>query len=52
VTRILKLPEIKDRFQALGAEPAGNTSEQFAAYIQSETIKWGNVVKTSGAKVD
>ncbi|MBI5907610.1 MAG: tripartite tricarboxylate transporter substrate binding protein [Burkholderiales bacterium] len=52
VTRILKLPEIKDRFQALGAEPAGNTPEQFAAYIQSETIKWGKAVKDSGAKVD
>lgn len=52
VTRILKLPEIKVRFQALGAEPAGNTPEQFAAYIQAETIKWGRVVKTSGAKVD
>lgn len=52
VTRILRLPEIKDRFQALGAEPAGNTPEQFAAYIQLETIKWGKAVKASGAKVD
>jgi tripartite-type tricarboxylate transporter receptor subunit TctC len=31
-------------------EPAGSTPEQFGAYIEAETAKWGKVVKTSGAK--
>ena len=52
VTRILKLPEIRERFLALGAEPVNNTPEQFGAYIQAETVKWGKAIKASGAKVD
>ena len=36
----------------MGAEPVGNTPEQFAAYIQSEAKKYAQVIKASGAKVD
>lgn len=28
------------------AEPAGNTPEEFAAFIRSETEKWGQVIRT------
>ena len=34
------------------AEPVGGTPEQFAAYARKETIKWAEVVKKSGAKLD
>jgi len=50
--RALTLPEVKERFAALGVEPAGNKPEEFAAYIKSEAAKYANVVKKSGAKVD
>ena len=52
VARILKLPEVKERYAALGAEPVGNTPEEFAAYCRSELQKWAKVVKESGAKAD
>ena len=48
----LNLPETKERFIALGAEPVGNKPEEFAAYLKSEIAKWGKVVRESGAKVD
>jgi tripartite-type tricarboxylate transporter receptor subunit TctC len=35
-----------------GIEPAGNTPEQFAAFIDVEVEKWSRAVKASGAKVD
>ena len=50
--KMLNLPETKERFVSLGAEPVGNTPEEFAAYLKSEIAKWGKVVRESGAKVD
>jgi tripartite-type tricarboxylate transporter receptor subunit TctC len=31
-------------------EPTSSTPEQFGAFIRSETVKWGKVVKASGAR--
>ncbi len=44
--------EVKERFAATGVEPIGTTPEQFAAYMRDEFIKWGKVVKATGAKVE
>jgi tripartite-type tricarboxylate transporter receptor subunit TctC len=52
VARALGAPAVRERLQAQGAEPIGNTPEQFAALIRAETAKWARVVKDSGAKVD
>jgi len=35
----------KEYLAAQGLEPILGTPEQFAAFIRSETIKWGKVVK-------
>jgi tripartite-type tricarboxylate transporter receptor subunit TctC len=37
---------------AAGAEPSPSTPEEFGALIRSEIIKWAEVVKASGAKLD
>ncbi len=50
--KILHRPEVMERFQQLGAEPVGGTPAELAAFIASETIKWREVVKVSGAKAD
>ncbi len=52
VDRILKRPEVIERFKGLGAEPVGGTPDQLAQFIAAETKKWQQVVKVSGAKVD
>lgn len=52
IAQITRLPEVRERFLALGAEPVGNTAEEFAAFTKSELNKWARVVKQSGARVD
>lgn len=52
ISKIVKIPEIRDRFLALGAEPVGSTPEQFAAFYRAEVVKWAKVVKDSGAQID
>ena len=52
IVKILNLPDVKEKLFALGAEPVGDTPEQFAAFVKSEVAKWSDVVKKSGAKVD
>ena len=37
---------------ALGAEPVADSPEEFAALVKAEVVKWADVVKKSGAKVD
>lgn len=43
---------LKERLQAQGAIPSGNTPAEFTKLIADETAKWARVVKASGAKVD
>jgi len=52
VVRGINSPAIRERYAAMGAEPVGNTPEQFANFIKSEIAKWTRVVKESGAIVD
>ena len=48
--RILRLPDVAERLSGLGAEPVGNTPEQFAAFIKAEIAKWKKVIQD--AKVE
>jgi tripartite-type tricarboxylate transporter receptor subunit TctC len=48
----LKRQEIRERVIAAGAEPSPSTPEEFGALIRSEIVKWADVVKASGAKLD
>jgi tripartite-type tricarboxylate transporter receptor subunit TctC len=52
VVATLKRPDIRDRVLAAGAEPSPSTPEEFGALIRSETRKWAEVVRASGARID
>jgi tripartite-type tricarboxylate transporter receptor subunit TctC len=48
----LREPAVAERIRTIGAEPRPGTPEEFAAFIRSETRKWAEVVRASGAKPD
>ena len=50
LTKVLALPEIKERMMALGAEPVGSTPEEFGAFAKSEAVKWSRVVKDANIR--
>ena len=52
LTKALAAPDLKQRFEAEGADPAGNTPKEFAAFFRAEAAKWADVTKRSGTKLD
>jgi len=52
MVKILAMPDVRDKLVVLGAEPVGDTPAEFAALVKTEVVKWSDVVKKSGAKVD
>ena len=52
VTKSLGTAAMKEKLLTQGAIPGGNTPEQFNTFIDAEHVKWAQVVKVSGAKVD
>jgi len=52
IVKIINMPDVKEKLIGLGAEPVGNTSEEFAALVKTEVVKWAEVVKKSGARID
>jgi tripartite-type tricarboxylate transporter receptor subunit TctC len=43
-------PEVRRRIESEGAVPVGNSPEEFGRFVQTEIVRWGRVVKFSGAK--
>lgn len=52
LVRVLNAPDVRERLQGLGADPVGNTPEQYTAFMQNEIAKWAKVIKAAGIKGD
>jgi tripartite-type tricarboxylate transporter receptor subunit TctC len=52
IAKVLAQNDVKQRISSLGGEVVIEKPEQFSSFIQAETIKWGKVVRDSGASVD
>jgi tripartite-type tricarboxylate transporter receptor subunit TctC len=46
----LAMPDVRKRLADLGAIVTPMNAKEFGAYIQSETVKWADVVKKAGLK--
>ena len=52
VIKAARSPDIRSRLLEQGAEPIGNTPEEFAKQLREEVARWNKVVATSGIRVD
>jgi len=50
--KALAIPEIRERLLAQGAEPRTMTPHQFAEFLATETVKWRELAKTTGIKLE
>jgi tripartite-type tricarboxylate transporter receptor subunit TctC len=52
IVKILGMPDVREKLGGLGAEIVADSPEEFAALVKTEVVKWADVVKKSGARVD
>jgi len=45
IAKALAEPDVREKLAGLGADPVGNTPDELASMIRSETIKWSKIVK-------
>lgn len=50
--KLLAQPDILKRLEELGIAPAGNSPEEFEAFIKSEIARWTRVAKAANIKMD
>ena len=47
VQAIIAEPAMQEKLKAMGVTPIGNTSAEFQAFIDKETVKWAEVIKAA-----
>ena len=52
IRRACAAPKVQTTLAAQGAVCATGSPEQFAQFVKAERVKWGDIVKRSGAKID
>jgi tripartite-type tricarboxylate transporter receptor subunit TctC len=52
IVAVLRLPDLRERLESLGAEISTGTPRDFADYIAREIPKWAKVVRDSGARAE
>ena len=52
INKALQAADLQKKLSDQGADVAGSTPEQFSKLIRDDMVRWGKVVKDSGAKID
>ena len=52
MVRAINAPDFRKNLQSQGADPVGNSPEQYLLFVQNEIEKWGKVIKSAGIKVE
>ena len=50
--KVLATPDVKAKFEALGYDVSATTPDEFGAWIQNETTKWGRVIRERKISLD
>jgi len=52
IRKAMQAPELKERYLALGLEPASNTPDEMAAFMRQQQERYGAVIKSRNIKVE
>lgn len=52
VAEALRLPDVRDRYAKLSADPVGSTPEEAARFITDERARWKQVIQDANVSVD
>jgi tripartite-type tricarboxylate transporter receptor subunit TctC len=52
ISKSVALPDMKERLDALGFEPAATTPQEAAATLRSDSAKWAKVIQAAGIKAE
>jgi tripartite-type tricarboxylate transporter receptor subunit TctC len=52
IVKIVALPDVQERFAALGFEAVANSPDQFTAQIKAEIAKWEKVIRDAKIKAE
>ena len=52
IVRMLADPQLTQRFQSQGGDPASSTPAALTAYMKEETTRWQRVIKTAGIRIE
>ena len=50
--RVLAMSDVREKMLGLGADPSGNTPEEFARFIHDDQAKWSKLMKEAGIKAE
>ncbi len=51
ITRMLQMPDVRERLQTLGVTPLGGTPEALGKYLEFEITRWAKLIKEVGIQV-
>jgi tripartite-type tricarboxylate transporter receptor subunit TctC len=52
IKKLIALPDVKDKLEALGFNPVADRPEEFGGRIRSEIGRWGKVIRDANIKIE
>jgi tripartite-type tricarboxylate transporter receptor subunit TctC len=52
LSKAVNAPDVRERFTAIGVEPASKNAAEMTRYLKSEADKYGKIVRAIGLKID
>jgi tripartite-type tricarboxylate transporter receptor subunit TctC len=52
VNDVLKMPDVQEKFRAVGVEPVGGSPANMATFIKEENARWGDVIRKNNIVMD
>ncbi len=52
IAKTVAHPETRERLLAMGLDPVGAPPDEFTAYLKTETVKWGKLVREAGIRAN